>query len=65
MSESVQTSVKKGFDLSLIITIIVVMILINALLDILGQFVPVVPQFISAPVSTVRGLIGRKKAPDA
>lgn len=60
--ETPATSVKKGFDVSLIITIIVVLVIINAILDVLGQFIPTLPAFVNRPVSTVKAIIASKTA---
>lgn len=51
------SDVKKGFNISLIITILVVFIFINLILSLLDLVFPLGANFIRNPVGTVQGFI--------
>lgn len=53
---------KKAFNVNGVITFVVAFIIVNALLDIVGNFFPIVPVFITKPVTTVRALFASKTA---
>lgn len=54
---------KSAISWKTIVAFIVGYILVNALLDVIGNFVPAVPAFVLRPVSTVKALVAAKTAP--